>query len=393
MIKAVLTRLTLAAALVVSVPATVIAQADGADPEGTEWHLTRYAADGASMPVPWQVDATLLLSGGMATGSSSCNTFNGSYQLSLDSLTIDDAFALTQRACVEPDASVETGYMANLPLVSGWSIEDDGLQLSDADGAIILEFEQAVGVLTLSDIAELAALFQAQATDLERLEQRLDSVRIGTLRSRINELESEVKQLRVSLAAQSSGNSSGGGGGPSAYSSAEKVLLKGIPANIRSTCSPLRVASVPAGTVASVQCQPTSSPVAEMAYYLMEYPDALATMRGVMSANNVKRGFNCYTGKTGWTGPFPLTPFKAEGCFVRNGKANLRVMDTAALCHRLNVAGAQMKKPTIYAAIEGKNKRIAPLSRWAITPTEDTYTPYDIIRTIPFGNQPDDGCP
>ena len=51
-------RIALAAALAMSIPTAAAAQADGDTPEGTTWHLSSYAVDGAMEPVPWLVDAT-----------------------------------------------------------------------------------------------------------------------------------------------------------------------------------------------------------------------------------------------------------------------------------------------------------------------------------------------
>ena len=392
MLKARMARALIAIAVAVMLPATALAQADSDALEGTEWHLTTYAAGTETAAVPWTVDATLELSAGVANGSSGCNDFAGSYVLSGDGLVVDPAFAMTQQACPEPEAAVETGYLASLPLVATWAITDDTLQLADADGSVILEFEQPVGSLTPSDIAAIAAQFQAQATALERLDQRLDNVSIPTLRDRIKTLESEVAALQASAAAAAKAGT--GGSKPASYSSAEKTLLKGIPASIRSTCSSLRGNNLPGGTVAAVQCAPRSGPVAEMAYYLMEYSDALATMRSVMNANSVRRGYACYLGNAGFSGVSSPTPFQVEGCFISGGKANLRFIDTATECHRLNVDGSQMRMPMIYVAAESKTDKIKPLTRWARTATRDlSYTPYDVIRTIPFGNQPADGCP
>ncbi|MFV2063429.1 MAG: META domain-containing protein [Chloroflexota bacterium] len=389
MIKAAMTRAVLAMTLVATVPVATVAQGEPATPEGTEWHLASYVADGAMMALPWFVDATLMLSDGTATGSGGCNGFTGSYELSGDSLDFDEAFAATRKACPEPQSSVETDYLAILPLVAGWSLEDDGLQLTDAEGSVILEFEQAVSALTASDIAAIAAQFEAQAAALDRLEQRVGNIRLGTLRDRIKQLEGQVKQLRASRASSSRGSGSTSG----SFSAAEKTLIKGIPANIRTTCSPLRGNDLPNGTVAAVQCQPKTKLVDEMAYYLMEYPNALATMRSVMQANNVTRGYSCSSGKPGFTGTMSSSPpFQAEGCFVRNGKANMRVLDAAAECRQLKVAGTQLRKPTLYVAIEGTTKRIGPLARWTRIPDEDPYVLYDVTRTISQGNRPNSGC-
>ena len=75
--------------------------------------------------------------------------------------------------------------------------------------------------------------WQAQ---IERLDERVDSIRIGTLRDRIKTLEAEVARLRQAARAPSSPNTNTS----SAFSAAEKVLLKGIPTRIGNTCRPLR---------------------------------------------------------------------------------------------------------------------------------------------------------
>ena len=64
MIKARLARLALGAALVISVPVVAVAQDEAVSPEGVEWHLAGYAADGEVGNVPWYIDATLLLEDG-----------------------------------------------------------------------------------------------------------------------------------------------------------------------------------------------------------------------------------------------------------------------------------------------------------------------------------------
>lgn len=392
MIDPVMIRAALALALVVALPASAMAQSESATPEGLEWQLVNYAVDGESVAVPWTADASLLLSDGAATGSSGCNDFTGTYELNGDSLTFDDTFAMTLAACPDPESSVETAYMANLPLVASWSGGDERLELSDAEGSSILEFEQAATTLTPSDLATIAAQFDEQAAQLDRLDERLDNVGIGTLRDRIKQLESQVQQLRASQSSSSSSGGSTGSGGSGNFSAAERVLLKGIPASIRRTCTPLRGTDLPNGTVASVRCSPRPNLLSEMAYYLMENQDAQATMQRVTRANNATRRGNCQRGRTGYR---PAGGFLSwsEACFVRNGKANLRLIDTASACHQLDVAGTQMRRPTIYVAMEGVNNKIVPLTRYIVTSGRDEFIPLDVTRTIPFGTQPRSACP
>ncbi len=380
MIRANLTCLALSAALVVAIPIAAAAQDEATTPEGAEWHLAGYAVDGEISTVPWQIDATLLLEDGTASGSTGCNRFTGTYELVGDALTFDDAFAMTRMACPEDQSAVEDGYTANLVLAATWSVEDGFLALADTDGNHILGFEQSVIALTQGDVAAIVASLTALQAEIDRVDGRIDNVRIGTLRDRIKTLEAQVRQLRSTQAtAQQSG-------GNSTFTSAEMTLLKGIPANIRSTCSPLHGNNLPTGTVAAVRCKPGASNISEMAYYLMEHPDAIRTLRTVTRANNVPKGYTCVGGKAGWT--VLSSQRGAEGCFVDGGKANLRLVVPAAGCHQLNVAGTRLTKPAIYVAMESPNKRIAPLHLEAVRGTEAPYTLTWVTRDIPHGNTP-----
>jgi len=357
MIRTFLARVGLAMALAISIPTAAVAQDQPATPEGTDWHLTAYASGGGLTAVPWSIDATLLLEDGSASGGNGCNQFSGDYDLVGDSLTFGSTLGVTLMACVGDHATVEAGYMAALPDVASWAIEDDELRLSDANGVVILEFAERIVGLTESDIAAIEALFKTQQADIDRLGERVDNVRIGVLRDRIKALEAEVKTLR---ARQSSAAVTDG----SSFTAAEKVLLEAIPAMIRSACVPRR-SDNPFGTVAAVQCTPSASIVRDMAYYLMESGPATAVWEARMNQYNVKDGpGSCRKGKKDkvYYTPGP----NADGCYVNaDGRANLRYLAAATSCKQLDAGNTHLKRPTLYIAVLGNNKNLAALTKWA----------------------------
>jgi hypothetical protein len=318
--------------------------------------------------VPWYIDATLRLEDGIATGTGGCNTFSGSYTLEDDELRFGESFAVTRKVCPEEPMAVEDAYLANLPLTASWAIEDGVLSLADADSAPLLDFEQATVSLTASDMAALVRLLGDQQAQIDRLSERLDNMRIGVLRDRIKALESQVQ------AQQSAGTGT-------AYNAAERVLLKGVPARIARTCRPLRGSSLPAGTVAALQCRPGSDKVREMAYYLMEYDDAKRTFQRVMNSQDVPNRLRCDAGRPGRA---LLSPLAAEGCFRDGGRANVRIMYMATACTQLNAGGTQLVSPVMYVAAEGTGPDIAELYEW----TRDPNRASSVTGTIPAPGQP-----
>ena len=230
------------------------------------------------------------------------------------------------------------------------------------------------------DLAALAASFAVQQEQIDRLHERLDSIRIGTIRDRIKALEAAVPVLRDQAA------SSASSGTGSSYDAAERVLVKGIPRAVRSTCRPLRGANLPNGTVAAVQCQPTRGVVDSVAYYLMDYPDAERTFLSVMNRNRVP-GPGRRDCSFGRPTQMLLSPYNATGCFVDGGKANVRVVTWAhRFCRQLDVAGTRLREPVIYVALESGRNRIAPLWDFALKPDEDATV--DIWRHIPQRGTP-----
>jgi heat shock protein HslJ len=360
MFRSLLVRVLLGAALVLTIPAAGAAQADTATPEGTEWHLVQYTDGDRLTAGPWWVDATLMLDGGTASGSTGCNGFSGTYEVSGDSLQFGAAFAITEMACPEPQMSVESSYMAVLPQTASWAIDtgpttdDQLLHLRDADGRDTLVFALPAMGLTEADVFALSRQLAEQDARIERLTERLDSVRIGTLRDRIKTLESQVQRLRN---AASSSNAT-------AFNAAERVLLEAVPSSTRGTCTPRRSQN-PAGTVAALQCEPDNAAVRDMAYYLMESRDATKAWSQRMKQYGVKDGpGSCRKGIADavyYTGGLQL-----DGCYVNeDGRANLRYVTAATTCRQLVAGETRLKSPALYIAVLGHDGNLRKLTTWA----------------------------
>jgi hypothetical protein len=159
------------------------------------------------------------------------------------------------------------------------------------------------------------------------------------------------------------------GSGPAAFTSAaftsaERLLLRGIPQAIRTTCGPRR-SDLPAGTVAAVQCKPAVSVVRDMAYYLLDRGPAGRVFEQRRAEAGVNRSTRCVEGQpavTYWIGGMPTM----ELCYRNDDRrANLRFLEPATECRELTVGGRTLEAPTIYVAVLGQDRNIARLARWA----------------------------
>ena len=329
----------------------------------------------------------LQLDSGVASGDGGCNGFTGTYVLEGESLTLSDEFARTLAACPEDEMIVENAYLTALPMVATWAIMEGALQLSDAAGGVILVFEQPSIALTARDVAAILAKTEVLQSDVDRLTKATQKT--AKLREHVSTLKAELKDARSQLKAQKAAAAKPKA---AAFTSAERVLLKGIPATIRGTCVPRRSQN-PAGTIAALQCAPKTSTVEDMAYYLMDGPDASKVFEQRMDGNWVTdTGKRCSKGqrtKTYWVGGGVTT----EGCYRNDsGKANLRFLEPANGCRQLKVDGDWIKRPTIYTAVLGPDGNIANLANWATD--GGTANPSVLIEAIKQPNAPwSPACP
>jgi heat shock protein HslJ len=354
-------------------PASVATAQDPASgPEGLDWQLTSYVAGGLTTAVPFGIDATLALDGGLAAGSGGCNTFSGAYALDGSTLMFDDQVSTTLELCPADVQAIEDAYLAALPLVMSWTISDGVLELRDAAGAAILTFEVPSAGLTRSELAALAATLAALRTDIATLRTEIATLRsemtrlnVDRLRERVKVLEAGAEELAGQVADLSESNAADNGG--NGFSQAESILLEGIPPRIASRCVPLR-ASLPKGTWAAVRCTPDTAIVTTLDYHLMEGEDAAIAFRDTMTTFNVPEAASetgtCEFGVKSqrvWIG----NGWQSEGCWRANERAELRFVDNATECRQLKVGQKRIESPALYIALQGSSGDVEGVHAWA----------------------------
>jgi heat shock protein HslJ len=175
--------------------------------EGVEWRLDGYARDGGLVELPADVEVTLLLSGGDATGTAGCNSYIGRYVIDAVSLSFPEPFASTRMVCDGAAQDVEDAYLPLLSAVAGWSIDQAGmLSLSDAGGNATLVYREPAVVITPTDVEalrdELASL-QAQIDQAEAeiaaLVEAAEAANIDTLRRRVRANEQAIAEMDTTI--------------------------------------------------------------------------------------------------------------------------------------------------------------------------------------------------
>jgi heat shock protein HslJ len=166
--------LVTAVALAGSLSGAAAAQDMPSPPEGQAWTLTAYTDEAGLATVPEDLSASLLLADGVASGSTGCNRFSGSYELDGASLNIAPELALTQMACEPAAETLQDRYLALLPTTASWQSTAEGIQLLDAGGAVILEY--AAGE---PDLSTVVALLEQLRAEVSELQSRVDALEAG----------------------------------------------------------------------------------------------------------------------------------------------------------------------------------------------------------------------
>jgi len=129
--------------------------------DGDAAKLTFARAAPASVEGPWNVisvnngqgavtsvagvsAAFSFLPDGLIEGYGGCNNFSGGYSVDGESIAIGPLMA-TQMACPDPAGSFESQLLAALDASSTWSVEGNTLELRDADGALQVSAQSAIG--------------------------------------------------------------------------------------------------------------------------------------------------------------------------------------------------------------------------------------------------------
>lgn len=88
---------------------------------------------------------TLSLEADSTSGRAGCNLYFGSYRLSGDKISFSE-IGMTEMYCLEPEGIMdqESAYLSALQQVVGYRVSAEKLNLLDASGGILMEFEKVV---------------------------------------------------------------------------------------------------------------------------------------------------------------------------------------------------------------------------------------------------------
>jgi heat shock protein HslJ len=105
-----------------------------ADPLAGSWIVTGYnTGDSVDSPIA-DTELTATFENGAVSGSSGCNTYNGTYTLTGTTLAIGP-LASTQKACDQPIMDQETAFLAALQGATGVRTDGANVTLTSADGS------------------------------------------------------------------------------------------------------------------------------------------------------------------------------------------------------------------------------------------------------------------
>jgi heat shock protein HslJ len=120
-----------AALLLVSACAEQGGEAPSAPPIAGEWELVEGTAEGAPLPMPPDVHATLVIADGELSGRSFCNLYSATYRLGDDGGLRIDGLGGTEMGCDPEVMAAESAYLAALGAATGRpSVADGGLVLT-----------------------------------------------------------------------------------------------------------------------------------------------------------------------------------------------------------------------------------------------------------------------
>jgi heat shock protein HslJ len=111
--------------------------------EGQDWQLTSYRTEsGLADAAQAGTRAVLRFEGGRLSGSAGCNRLLGSYTSDGDALELAPNMASTMMACPPLLMAQEQAVIQALGQVTGYSITNDELILTDAAGETLLTFSE-----------------------------------------------------------------------------------------------------------------------------------------------------------------------------------------------------------------------------------------------------------
>lgn len=128
---------------VIALTAVACLGSDFADSLEGSWQLTSGTVNGEEVPIIDTHPITIAFEDGRVSGTASCNSYGGEYDLSGSSISFGD-LAMTEMACMPPETmDAEQIYTQGLLLVDTVSI-DDGLVLSGTDVELMFSTQEPV---------------------------------------------------------------------------------------------------------------------------------------------------------------------------------------------------------------------------------------------------------
>ena len=128
-----------AALLALAAGGASAASVSAADASLVDTHWRLISIDGMAV-APGDQEAQLVFAGdGSVDGNTGCNAFGGGYTLDGASLSFSH-FASTRMFCADLQDQ-EQAVFDTLPLVAGWQVAGDRLELMNAEGAVVALFE------------------------------------------------------------------------------------------------------------------------------------------------------------------------------------------------------------------------------------------------------------
>lgn len=110
--------------------------------EGTAWRLDGISTgtDAVSSTLAGTEITATFGDDGTLSGSGGCNTYNTTYAVDGEELTVDGGIMSTKMACEQDVMDQEAAFLAALAETSSYEIQGSTLTLSDANGGFLLSF-------------------------------------------------------------------------------------------------------------------------------------------------------------------------------------------------------------------------------------------------------------
>lgn len=134
--------LTILICLLFTISCSIIPGAGSNQLSGTSWKLVSFSDN---KPLPGK-DMTAVFDSEEIRGSSSCNSYFGSYRIKGNQISIGN-LGWTEMACMDPEGIMEQEQtiMKLLSESSSFSIQGDKMQITTSSGDILI-FQQLIGI-------------------------------------------------------------------------------------------------------------------------------------------------------------------------------------------------------------------------------------------------------